>query len=133
MDKKENSDFGTERRRTALNREDVFARLLEGIRDCAIYLIDPEGYIVSWNAGAERIKGYGPHEIIGKHFSEFYTSEDRATGIPQFALKTAAKLGKFEGEGWRVKKDGSRFWASVLLDAIREGDASSGLRRSLAT
>ena len=108
------------RARTALSREETFSRLLDGIRDCAIYLIDPDGYVVSWNAGAERIKGYSAGEIIGKHFSEFYTPDDRAAGIPQYALKTAATLGKFENEGWRLRKDGSRFWASVLLDAIRE-------------
>jgi PAS domain S-box-containing protein len=127
--KNKSSKEDTKEPRTALDREETFSRLLEGIRDCAIYLIDPEGYIVSWNAGAERIKGYSASEIIGRHFSEFYTPEDRSAGIPQFALKTAATLGKFEGEGWRVKKDGSRFWASVLLDAIREGDDIIGFAK----
>jgi PAS domain S-box-containing protein len=115
--------------RSALSREETFSRLLDGIRDCAIYLLDRDGYVVSWNAGAERIKGYAANEIIGKHFSEFYTPEDRAAGIPQYALKTAAAVGKFENEGWRVKKDGSRFWASVLVDAIRENGEVVGFAK----
>ena len=102
---------------------------MDGIRDCAIYLIDPTGCINSWNAGAERIKGYSAEEIIGRHFSEFYTPEDRAAGLPNFALTTAARAGKFEGEGWRVRKDGTRFWASVLIDAIREGGELVGFAK----
>ncbi|HEY4369038.1 MAG TPA: ATP-binding protein [Steroidobacteraceae bacterium] len=112
-----------------VDREATFARLLNGIRDCAIYMLDTGGYVTSWNAGAERIKGYGADEIIGKHFSEFYTPEDRATGLPGFAMATAARIGKFEGEGWRVRKDGSRFWANVLIDAIREGDHLVGFAK----
>jgi PAS domain S-box-containing protein len=115
--------------RAGATPEIMFARLLDGVRDCAIYMIDPAGYIVSWNAGAERIKGYGVHEIVGKHFSEFYIPEDRAAGLPQFALSTAERTGKFEGEGWRLKKDGTRFWASVLIDAIREGDQLTGFAK----
>ena len=111
------------------SREASFARLLGGIRDCAIYMIDPEGHVTSWNAGAERIKGYTEAEIRGRHFSEVYTPEDRAAGKPAFALATAVRTGKFEGEGWRVKKDGSRFWASVLIDAIKEGDTLIGLAK----
>jgi len=111
------------------SREASFARLLGGIRDCAIYMIDPEGHVTSWNAGAERIKGYTEAEIRGRHFSEFYTPEDRAAGKPAFALATAVRTGKFEGEGWRVKKDGSRFWASVLIDAIKEGDTLIGFAK----
>lgn len=113
----------------ATNKEATFARLMDGIHDCAIYMIDPDGRVVSWNAGAERIKGYSAAEIIGKHFSEFYTVEDRAAGIPSLALTVAAKTGKFEGEGWRLKKDGTRFWASVLVDAIREGDQLVGFAK----
>ncbi len=113
----------------SFSREETFARLLEGIQDCAIYMLDPEGHVVSWNAGAERIKGYASTEIIGKHFSEFYTPEDRASGVPAFALTQAAQKGKFEGEGWRLKKDGSRFWASVLIDAIRAGDELLGFAK----
>ena len=96
-----------------------FARLMAGIRDCAIYMVDPRGTIVSWNTGAERIKGYRASEIVGRHFSQFYTPEDRAQGAPAHALATAEATGKFEGEGWRVRKDGSKFWASVLIDALR--------------
>jgi PAS domain S-box-containing protein len=87
------------------------------------------GCVASWNAGAERIKGYSEAEIRGRHFSEFYTAEDRAAGMPEFALATAARTGKFEGEGWRLKKDGSRFWASVLIDAIRNGDELIGFAK----
>ena len=111
------------------SREETFARLLEGVRDCAIYMIDVNGCVASWNAGAERIKGYSEAEIRGRHFSEFYTPEDRAAGMPEFALATAARTGKFEGEGWRLKKDGSRFWASVLIDAIRSGDELIGFAK----
>lgn len=95
------------------------ARLIEGIRDCAIYMLDRSGNVVSWNPGAERIKGYRPDEIVGRNFSEFYTPEDRHAGVPAYALSTAERTGKFEGEGWRVRKDGTRFWASVLIDALR--------------
>jgi PAS domain S-box-containing protein len=111
------------------SREASFARLLGGIRDCAIFMLDPQGHVSSWNSGAERIKGYAEAEIRGRHFSEFYTPEDRAAGKPAFALATAARTGKFEGEGWRVKKDGSRFWASVLIDAIKEGDTLIGFAK----
>jgi PAS domain S-box-containing protein len=113
----------------SLSREESFSRLLNGIRDCAIYIIDLRGYVVSWNAGAERIKGYSAGEVIGRHFSEFYTPEDRAAGLPALALDTAAKTGKFEGEGWRLRKDGTRFWAAVLLDAIHEGDDLIGFAK----
>jgi PAS domain S-box-containing protein len=111
------------------SREASFARLLGSIRDCAIYMLDPQGHVSSWNSGAERIKGYAEAEVRGRHFSEFYTPEDRAAGKPALALATAARTGKFEGEGWRVKKDGSRFWASVLIDAIREGDTLIGFAK----
>ena len=96
-----------------------FARLIDGIRDCAIYMLDASGHVSSWNPGAERIKGYAASEILGRHFSEFYTPEDRAAGVPARALSTAERTGKFEGEGWRVRKDGTKFWASVLIDALR--------------
>jgi PAS domain S-box-containing protein len=103
----------------ALTRtERQFAELVAGVTDCAIYMIDPEGYVTSWNPGAERIKGYTAEEIIGRHFSQFYTVEDRAIGLPDRSLGLVATQGKFEGEGWRVRKDGSRFWASVLIDPI---------------
>lgn len=100
--------------------EEQFRRLVQGVTDYAIYMLDAEGHISSWNAGAQRIKGYAPSEIIGAHFSRFYTAEDREKGEPQRALKIAAEKGQFEKEGWRVRKDGSRFWASIVIDAIKD-------------
>ncbi|MGO8072816.1 PAS domain S-box protein [Rhizobium leguminosarum] len=104
--------------------EEQFRRLVQGVSDYAIYMLDPEGNVSSWNFGAERIKGYRPQEIIGRHFSTFYTPEDREAGVPEKALGIARAEGRFEREGWRVRKDGTRFWASVVIDAIRdeEGD-----------
>ena len=93
--------------------------LIEAVTDYAIYMLDPTGIVTSWNPGAQRFKGYAPSEIIGQHFSRFYTEEDRKQGIPALALKTAVREGKFESEGWRVRKDGSRFWAHVVIDPIR--------------
>ena len=100
--------------------DDPFRLLVQSIVDYAIYMLDPKGYVTSWNAGAERIKGFQTEEIVGKHFSTFYTEEDRKTGMPQKVLDTARLEGKFEGEGWRVRKDGSRFWASVVVDRIND-------------
>ncbi|MEO8161966.1 MAG: PAS domain S-box protein, partial [Arenimonas sp.] len=94
--------------------------LVAGIRDYAIYMLDPDGHVVSWNAGAQRFKGYAADEVIGRHFSQFFTEEDRLAGLPARALATALAEGKFESEGWRVRKDGSRFWASVVLDPIHD-------------
>ena len=102
--------------------EDPFRLLVQSIVDYAIYMLDPNGRVTSWNAGAERIKGFKADEIVGKHFSEFYTEEDKAVGLPEKVLETARREGKFEGEGWRVRKDGSRFWASVVIDAIKADD-----------
>ncbi|NEJ20342.1 PAS domain S-box protein [Rhizobium leguminosarum] len=104
--------------------EEQFRRLVQGVSDYAIYMLDPNGNVSSWNFGAERIKGYRPQEIIGRHFSTFYTPEDREAGVPETALRLARAEGRFEREGWRVRKDGSRFWASVVIDVIRddEGD-----------
>jgi len=99
--------------------EQRFRLVVANVRDYAIYLLDPAGYISSWNAGAERFKGYKEQEIIGSHFSRFYTPEDRAAGMPARALETALREGKFEAEGWRVRKDGTRFWASVVIDPVR--------------
>jgi len=96
-------------------------RLLVGsVRDYAIYLVDPAGYVKSWNAGAERIKGYAPPEIIGQHFARFFTPEDVAAGRPAAVLHTAATEGRYEEENWRVRKDGSRFWADVVITAVRD-------------
>ena len=100
--------------------EQQFKLLVEGVTDYAIYMLDANGHVVSWNTGAQRIKGYRPDEIIGKHFSNFYTAEDRGKGVPEQALNTAATEGRFEKEGWRVRKDGSQFWASVVIDAIKD-------------
>jgi PAS domain S-box-containing protein len=105
------------------------ASLIDGIRDCAIYMLDPSGIIVSWNPGAARIKGYSAEEIVGRHFSEFYTEEDRSTDLPNRALQIAAAAGKFEGEGWRLRKDGTKFWASVLIDALRKDDRLIGFAK----
>ena len=91
-----------------------------GVTDYAIYVLTPEGIVNSWNAGAQRFKGYTGEEIIGQHFSVFYTLEDRTMNVPERALRIAETEGKFEDEGWRVRKDGTRFWATVVLDAIRD-------------
>src|SRR5690242_995627 len=94
--------------------------LVNAIIDYAIFMLDTDGIVRSWNSGAERVKGYSADEIIGKAFSVFYTPEDRAKGLPQKALATARETGRFNSEGWRVRKDGTRFWALVVLDAIRD-------------
>ncbi|NZD50128.1 hybrid sensor histidine kinase/response regulator [Rhizobium leguminosarum] len=117
----------TERRaaeQTIRQSEEQFRRLVQGVSDYAIYMLDPDGNVSSWNFGAERIKGYRPQEIIGRHFSTFYTPEDREAGLPETALGIARAEGRFEREGWRVRKDGTRFWASIVIDAIHdeEGD-----------
>jgi PAS domain S-box-containing protein len=95
---------------------------VEGINDYAIYMLSPDGHVMSWNAGAQRFKGYQHDEIIGEHFSRFYTEEDQAAGVPERVLQTALAEGKFETEGWRVRNDGKRFWASVVIDPIRDRD-----------
>ncbi|WP_205909088.1 hybrid sensor histidine kinase/response regulator [Neorhizobium lilium] len=98
---------------------DQFEILVQGVMDYALYMLDPNGYVSNWNAGAERIKGYRADEIVGKHFSQFYTEEDRANGEPAKSLETALREGRMEKEGWRQRKDGTRFFAHVVLDAIR--------------
>ena len=103
--------------------------LISSIRDYAIYLLDPDGKVSSWNAGAERFKGYQADEIIGQHFSRFHTPEDQARGVPARALLTARTEGKFECEGWRVRKDGSRFWASVVIDPVFDGTELIGFAK----
>jgi PAS domain S-box-containing protein len=95
-----------------------FELLVSGISDYAIYMLSPEGIVVSWNSGAERFKGYKANEIIGQHFSRFYPEEDQKAGLPAKALDTALREGKFEAEGWRVRKDGSQFWTSVVIDCL---------------
>ncbi|HEV7357959.1 MAG TPA: PAS domain S-box protein [Steroidobacteraceae bacterium] len=98
--------------------ERSFELLVDSVTDYALFMLDPTGRIVSWNAGAKRIKGYASEEIIGKNFECFYSAEDRAAGIPGAALRTAAREGRVETEGWRIRKDGTRFWANVIIDAI---------------
>ncbi len=111
-------------RSPAAGLEQRFNLLVASITDYAIYMLDPDGYVSSWNAGAQRFKGYQAHEIIGQHFSRFYVDTDRATGLPERALATARAEGRFEGEGWRVRKDGTRFWANVVIDPIRTPDGA---------
>ncbi|HET6506470.1 MAG TPA: PAS domain S-box protein [Baekduia sp.] len=101
-------------------RAHELALLVDTIRDYAIFLLDEQGTIVTWNAGAERLKGYTSREIVGRHFSTFYPEEDRAAGRPARILETARAEGRYEEEGWRVRRDGSRFWASVVITAIRD-------------
>jgi PAS domain S-box-containing protein len=100
--------------------ERQFRLLVQNVTDYAIYMLDDKGHIATWNPGGERIKGYRPDEIIGEHFSRFYTEEDRATGEPTRALATARTEGRYEKEGWRVRKDGTRFWANVVIDPVRD-------------
>ncbi|HEY8833896.1 MAG TPA: PAS domain S-box protein [Gemmatimonadaceae bacterium] len=99
---------------------DLYRLLVESVDDYAIFALDPNGDILSWNAGAQRIKGYTAKEAIGKHFSIFYPPEKIKAGFPQFELREAARLGRFEDEGWRIRKDGSRFWANVVITALRD-------------
>jgi PAS domain S-box-containing protein len=99
-----------------------FRTLIDGVTDYALCMLDPNGLILNWNRGAERIKGYAAEEIIGQHFSRFFTERDRAAGLPARALQSAAQEGRFEAEGWRVRKDGSLFWANAVIDCIRDQD-----------
>jgi PAS domain S-box-containing protein len=113
----------TERRkaeRVLRESEERFRHLVEGVTDYAIYMLDTDGRVTNWNAGAERIKGYRPDEIIGQHFSKFYTEQDRTRGEPDRALETAREVGRYEKEAIRVRKDGTRFWANVVIDAIHD-------------
>ncbi|HSZ96905.1 MAG TPA: PAS domain S-box protein, partial [Bradyrhizobium sp.] len=107
---------------TLRNSEAQFRLLVQGVTDYSIYMLGLDGRVASWNAGAQRIKGYQPEEIIGQHFSRFYTEEDRQNGEPERALATAIREGRFEKEGLRVRKNGERFWANVIIDAIRGDD-----------
>ena len=108
---------------TALRRsEERFRLLVEGASDYAIFMLDPEGRVATWNSGAERIKGYRAEEILGQHFSKFYPQESVERGKPQHELEVAAAEGRFEDEGWRIRKDGSRFWANVIITALRGKD-----------
>jgi PAS domain S-box-containing protein len=109
-----------EAQRALYDSEHRFRLLVQAVKDCAIYMLDPSGVIVNWNSGAERLKGYSAEEIVGQHFSKFYTREDRMAGLPARVLDAAARDGHYEAEGWRVRKDGGRFWAAVEVDAIRD-------------
>jgi PAS domain S-box-containing protein len=100
--------------------EEPFRLLVEGTRDYAIFMLDPTGHVMTWNAGAERIKGYTHDEIVGRHFSTFYPDEDRISRRPDRELEIAIAEGKYEEEGWRVRKDGSFFWASVVITVLRD-------------
>jgi PAS domain S-box-containing protein len=105
----------------ALRRtEERFRLLVDAVQDYAIFMLDVQGHVSSWNTGAERIKGYAVSEIIGKHFSIFYTEEDLLSRKPERELEIAAQVGRFEDDGWRLRKDGSRFWANVIISAIRD-------------
>ncbi len=109
---------------TAQHAEERYRMLVDAIIDYAVYMLDPNGIVVSWNSGAQRFKGYSSEEIIGSHFSRFYTDSDRAEGLPAHGLNQAMNGGRFETEGWRVRKDGSRFWAHVIIDPIRTADGT---------
>jgi len=113
------TDF-LERELALRESEEWFRLLVEAVQDYAIFMLDPQGNVSTWNIGAERIKGYKAHEIIGKHFSAFYPAEDIANGKPDWELVIAEKEGRFEDEGWRLRKDGSPFWANVIITALRD-------------
>src|SRR5919202_6557602 len=102
----------------AIDQAEIYRLLVEGVKDYAILMLDPTGQIVSWNAGAERITGYRAEEIIGQHFSRFYPAEEVARGKPGRELEVATEQGRDEEEGWRVRKDGSAFWANVVVTAL---------------
>jgi PAS domain S-box-containing protein len=101
-----------------------FRRLVLSVRDYAIFLLDPGGYVTTWNSGAQHINGYRAEEVVGRHFSIFYTEEDKARDHPAEELQIASEMGRYEEEGWRVRKDGSRFWANVLITAVRDEDGA---------
>ncbi len=103
-----------------IESEERFRLLVEGVSDYGIYMLDPQGYVVSWNVGARNVKGYQPEEIIGRHYSCFFTVEDIAAGVPMRDLDEALRRGRLEVEGWRVRKDGSRFWSSSLVTTLRD-------------
>ncbi len=111
---------GNARKLSASDSERRFSLLVENVTDYSIYMLDQDGIVTNWNSGAQRIKGYKADEIVGQHFERFLTEEDRQAGVPAKMLETAAKEGRFEVEGWRVRKDGSHFWANVVVDAIRD-------------
>src|SRR6202000_1469885 len=115
--------------RDLFESERSFRLLVENVADYALYMLDPSGIITSWNIGGERIKGYSSDEILGQHFSRFYTETDRANGKPARALRIAREQGRYEEEGWRVRKDGTFFWASVIIDPIYEDSRLIGFAK----
>jgi PAS domain S-box-containing protein len=117
------------RQRDQFESERSFRLLVEGVADYALYMLDPTGVITSWNIGGQRIKGYSSEEILGQHFSRFYTETDRTNGRPARALRIAREQGRYEEEGWRVRKDGTFFWASVVIDPIREDGVLVGFAK----
>ena len=117
------------RQRVLFESERSFRLLVEGVADYALYMLDPTGIVTSWNIGGQRIKGYSSGEILGQHFSRFYTETDRANGKPARALKIAEQQGRYEEEGWRVRKDGTFFWASVIIDPIHENGRLVGFAK----
>ena len=115
---------GGPKRFTPIADEDRYRLLIDSITDYAIYMLDPSGIVTSWNPGARRFKGYEGREIIGKHFSTFYTPEDREAGLPAKALSIARTEKRFEGEGWRLRKDGTRIWVNVVIDPIIDSNGA---------
>lgn len=109
---------------TARFADQRFSLMVDAVSEYAVFLLDPEGKVASWNAGAERIKGYAEHEIVGRHFEVFYTDEDRAAALPAEQLAAAGRHGQARSEGWRVRRDGSLFWADVVLTALRDDDGA---------
>jgi anti-anti-sigma factor len=120
MDMQSQSAQDNQTKSEPLGTERDYRLLVENVKDYAIVMIDPQGYVVTWNAGAQKIKGYTADEIIGKHFSVFYTKEDIAQGKTEKELSIALKDGRYEDESWRVRKDGSRFWANVVITPLRD-------------
>ena len=118
-----------QQQRDLFESERSFRLLVENVADYALYMLDPDGIVTSWNIGGQRIKGYAPHEILGRHFSTFYTEVDRSNGKPQRALGIARETGRYEEEGWRVRKDGTFFWASVVIDPILENGRLVGFAK----
>src|SRR4029453_6104422 len=118
-----------QQQRDLFESERSFRLLVEGVADYALYMLDPSGIVTSWNIAPQRIKGYTPEEILRRAFSAFYPQNDRANGKPQRALRIAEETGRYDEEGWRVRKDGTFFWASVVIDPIREDGKLNGFAK----
>ncbi len=111
---------------TTLSSDTMYRMLVQSVTDYAIYMLDPYGHVVNWNAGAQRVKGYRAEDIIGRHFSCFFTAEDNARNLPQLTLAEALATQRCEGEGWRLRRDGSRFWAHVITQPVRDEEWQAG-------